>query len=145
MARLGTGWHAEGARLDGTGEKLMPGNWTSAAYACLMVALYVAEPSQVDLTVRDRVRIDRVTAGGAEQHGELLQPGTTSVRFAAGTYYFRSTRDVDVQLADGAAVQVTTETRNDKDPWPLPKPTVDQLPDAKGDTPPDRVPTLTVR
>jgi hypothetical protein len=106
-----------------------------------MVALYVAEPSHIHLTVHDRVRIDRLTATGVEQQGALLQPGTTTVHLAAGTYYLRSTRDVDVQLADNAAVRVTTETRNDKDPWPSPKLGLE----AKGDTPPDRVPTLTVR
>src|SRR3954471_18439843 len=70
--------------------RYMPGRWTNAAYTCLMVALYVAEPSHVQLTVQDRVRIDRVTASGVEQHGELMQPGTTSVHLAEGTYYFRT-------------------------------------------------------
>jgi hypothetical protein len=124
----------------------MPGRWTNTAYTCLMVALYVAEPSHIQLTVQDRVRIDRVTATGVEQHGELMQPGTASVYLTEGVYYFRSTRDVQVHLAGNAAVRVLAESRGDKDPWPLPKPTVvDPLPVAKGDTPPDRVPTLTVR
>jgi len=122
----------------------MPGRWTNAAYTCLMVALYVAEPSQVQLTVQDRVRIDRVTASGVEQHGELLQPGTTSVHLAEGTYYFRTTQDVQVQLADNAAVQVATVSGGDKDDPPRP-PVGAALPAALGDAPPDRVPTLTVR
>jgi hypothetical protein len=122
----------------------MPGRWTNAAYTCLMVALYVAEPSHIQLTVQDRVRIDRITATGAEQHGELVQPGTTSVYLAEGTYYFRTTQNAHVQLADNAAVRVIAENRNDKDDWPAPK-VADPLPVAKGDTAPDRVPTLTVR
>jgi hypothetical protein len=122
----------------------MPGRWTSAAYTCLMVALYVAEPSHIHLTVRDRVRIDRITATGVEQHGELIQPGTTSVHLAEGTYYFRSTQDVHVQLAENAAVRVIADARNDKDDPPRPI-VADPLPAALGDSAPDRVPTLTVR
>jgi hypothetical protein len=108
-----------------------------------MVALYVAQPSHIHLTVQDRVRIDRVTATGVEQHGELIQPGTTSVHLAEGTYYFRSTQDVLVRIAENAAVQVIADT-NDKDDPPRPK-VAAPLPAALGDTAPDRVPTLTVR
>jgi hypothetical protein len=42
----------------------MPDRWSATAYASLMVALYVAEPSQVELTVHDHVRIERVTDTG---------------------------------------------------------------------------------
>jgi len=52
----------------------MPGRWTAAAYTCLMVALYVAEPAVVSLTVHDHVQLDRVTGTGAERHGGLLPP-----------------------------------------------------------------------
>ena len=48
-----------------------------------------------------------------------------------------------VQLADNAAVQVVSDLV-DKDPLPGPK-VDDALPVAKGDTGPDRMPTLTVR
>ena len=70
----------------------VPGRWTAAAgYSCLMVALYVAEPAIVSLTVHDHVQLDRVTGTSAERHGALLPPGTTPVRLAAGTYVFRTT------------------------------------------------------
>jgi len=122
----------------------MPGRWMAAAgYSSLMVALYVAEPAVVSLTVHDHVQIDRVTGTSAERHGDLVPPGTTAVRLAAGTYLFRTTGDAQVQLGEHTAVHVLAITQtNDKD-GPPPFPT-QALPAAKGDSPPDHVPTLTV-
>jgi hypothetical protein len=71
----------------------MPGRWTAAAYTCLMVALYVAEPTVVHLTVHDHVQLDRLTGTSAERYGDLAPPGTTPVSLAAGTYVFRTTGD----------------------------------------------------
>ena len=124
----------------------MPGRWTAAAgYSCLMVALYVAEPAIVSLTVHDHVQLDQVTGTSAERHGDLLPPGTTPVRLAAGTYVFRTTADAQVQLDKGAPVEVTAVPLSDKDKWPDPPPVVaTPLPAARGGGPPDHVPTLTV-
>lgn len=108
-----------------------------------MVALYVAEPAVVSLTVHDHVQLDQVTGTSAQRHGSLIPPGTTQVRLAAGTYLFRTTADAQVQLAEGAPVHVLAVTQaNDKDgDWPDP---LKALPGAKGDSPPDHVPALTV-
>ena len=123
----------------------MPGRWPAAAYTCLMVALYVAEPAIVNLTVHDHVRLDRLTGTSAERHGDLVPPGTTPVRLAAGTYVFRTTADAQVQLNEGTPVEVTAVSLSDKDKWPDPPPVAtNPLPAARGDGPPDRVPTLTV-
>ena len=123
----------------------MPGRWTVAGYTCLMVALYVAEPAVVNLTVHDHVQLDRVTGTSAERHGGLISPGTTQVRLAAGTYVFRTTADAQVQLSQGATVQVTAVPLSDKDKWPDPPPVVTNPPAAaRGDGPPNHVPTLTV-
>ena len=120
----------------------MPGYWAAAAYSSLMVALYVAEPAIVSLTVHDHVRLDRVTGTSAERHGGLLPPGTTPVRLAAGTYVFRTTGDAQVQLSEDTPVHVHAVTLAEtKDPPPDPPKAV---PDARGDVPPDHVPTLTV-
>src|SRR5947209_15290309 len=101
--------------------RLMPGPWAAAAYTSLMVALYVAEPAIVNLTVHDHVQLDRLTGTSAERHGGLLPPGTTPVRLAAGTYVFRTTGDAQVQLNKGAAVEVTAvPLSDDKDKWPDP-------------------------
>ena len=124
----------------------VPGRWTAAAYTCLMVALYVAEPAVVNLTVHDHVQLDRVTGTSAERYGNLLPPGTTPVHLAAGTYVFRTTADAQVQLDEDAPVEViavpcrTTRTsgRILFPPWLRP------LPAARGDSPPDHVPALTV-
>ena len=117
----------------------MPGRWTAAAYTSLMVALYVAEPAVVSLTVHDHVRLDRVTGTSAERYGSLLPPGTTPVHLAAGTYIFRTTRDAQVQLAEGSPVHVLAATQvNGKDDPP------EHVLAAMGDSPPDHVPTLTV-
>ena len=48
----------------------MPGRWTAAAYTCLTVALTVAEPAVVSLTVHDHAQLDRLTGTSAERHGE---------------------------------------------------------------------------
>jgi hypothetical protein len=107
-----------------------------------MVAMYVAEPSQVTLTVQDHVRVDRVTVAGVHRYGELLRPGTTTVDLAEGSYLFRTTRDAQVALADATAVRVVAlATTNNKDTFPESKETVVA---AKGDTLPDHVPALTV-
>lgn len=97
----------------------VPGRWTAAAYTCLMVALTVAEPAVVTLTVHDHVQLDRVTGTGAERHGDLVPPGTTPVHLAAGTYVFRTTADAQVQLDKGAPVEATAVLlSDDKDKWP---------------------------
>ena len=123
----------------------VPGNWTAAAYTSLMVALFVAEPAIVSLTVHDHVQLDRLTGTSAERHGDLLPPGTTPVRLAAGTYVFRTTADAQVQLGEGAQVHVLAVTQvNGKDgSWPDPS-MAQALPAAMGDSPPDHVPALTV-
>jgi hypothetical protein len=122
----------------------VPGRWTAAAYTCLMVALYVAEPAIVSLTVHDHVQLDRVTGTSAERHGGLVPPGTTQVRLAAGTYVFRTTGDAQVQLGEDTPVRVLAVTQaNDKDGnWP--DPSMAQALDGRGDGPPDHVPTLTM-
>ena len=121
----------------------MPGRWTAAAYTSLMVALYVAEPAVVSLTVHDHVQLDRLTGTSAERHGDLVPPGTTPVHLSAGTYIFRTTADAQVQL-EGAQVHVLAATQvNGKDDPPE-HIMAQALPAAMGDSLPDHVPTLTV-
>jgi hypothetical protein len=109
-----------------------------------MVALYAAGPTIVTLTVHDHVQLDRVTGTSAERYGGLLSPGTTPVRLDEGTYVFRTTTDAQVRLGDGAPVRVHAVAQpNDKDIFPDPG-SVHVMLAAKGDSPPDHVPTLTV-
>jgi hypothetical protein len=124
----------------------MAGRWSAAAgYSCLMVALYVAAPAIVTLTVHDHVQLDRVTGTSAERHGGLVPPGTTPVHLAAGTYLFRTTGDAKVQLGEHTPVHVLAVTQpNDKQGGPIEFQQAQALPGLKGDSPPDHVPTLTV-
>lgn len=117
---------------------------SATAYTCLTVALFVTEPSNVHLTVQDHVRIDRITDAAVERHGELVPPGTTALQLPMGTYLFRTGSDAEVRLDPAAAVQVVVvpnNKTNDPDLLPAGVP----IPAAKGDTPPDWEPTLTVR
>src|SRR5689334_3261062 len=89
------------------GGRCSPGRWTAAAaYTSLMVALFVAEPAIVSLTVHDHVQLERVTGTSAERHGGLIPPGTTPVLLAAGTYVFRTTGDAQVRLGEHTHVRV---------------------------------------
>jgi len=122
----------------------------ASSYAFLTVALFVAAGSAtVELTVQDHVRVDRVTAAGPQRVGGLVRPGTTALRLAEGTYMFRTGRDAQVKVVDGAAVEaVAVPSAGTKTAWP-PPPAADAarvglIPADAGDTPPDRVPELTV-
>ena len=122
----------------------MPDRWSATAYACLMVALYVTESSQVELTVQDHVRVDRLTSAGAERHGDLIPPGTTTLHLAEGRYVFRTTRDAQLRVSDPAVVRLAAVVNpNDKDIWPDSHIAQGPL-TARGDAAPDRVPALSV-
>jgi hypothetical protein len=112
------------------------------------VALFVAGSAAVELTVQDHVRVDRVTAAGAQRVGNLVQPGTTALRLAEGTYMFRTGQDVRVRVADGAAVEVVAvQNSGTKTAWPPPPAAAAwtrPIPADAGDTLPDSVPELTV-
>jgi hypothetical protein len=123
-----------------------------AVYAALMVVLYVHASSDIELTARETVRLDRLAyseADGfvAERHGDLLEPGTTQVRLAEGVYHFRTAHDAQLRVADPDSVTVVAPSVNDdpKDPWP---PSVSAVHAAafggRGAASPDRTPVLTV-
>jgi hypothetical protein len=116
----------------------MPNPLSATAYTCLTVALFVTEPSHIQLMVQDHVRVDRVTDATVERHGDLLQPGTTSVYLPEGSYVFRTSQDAKVRLDNAAAVRVVALAAQDKEGWPDPPLAT------KGDSAPDRVPTLRI-
>jgi hypothetical protein len=110
-----------------------------------MVALYVAEPAVVSLTVHDHIQLDRFNGASAERYGDLVPPGTTPVHLAAGTYVFRTIADAQVQVSEDAAIEVTAvRAPADKGDWPDLAAAHTPLPAAKGDSLPDHMPTLTV-
>jgi len=121
----------------------------------LAVVLYIAAPTTIMLTAHETVRIDRLErseASGvtASRHGELLQPGTSTVQLDRGIYHLRTAGDARLHVTDPDRVTVTTSSI-DKciDPPPL----LSSAPDddalmafagAKGDGMPDHIPALTV-
>jgi len=89
----------------------------------LHVAVDVDEPSVVELTVRETVRLDRIrtTDQGqvAEQHGELLRAGTQRLELGPGRFMLKTMTDTDLRIVHGG---VRTATFSGKDPWPPPPP-----------------------
>jgi len=103
----------------------------STLYACLLAALYVYEPSHVEVSTHETVRLDRLAYSQADgwtvqRHGDLLQPGTTTVGLEPGVYRFRTTTDAQVRLGQDSSVTVVTPptTNGDKDVPPMPRPKV---------------------
>lgn len=116
----------------------------------LQVTVEVREPSVVELTVQERVQIDRVraTARGAvaERHGRLLEPGVNTLALAPGKFFFKTMTDADLRVVSGG---LDTQTGGGKQLPPQPPIRTDGAPDpgplgVKGDDPPGSPPTLTV-
>ena len=114
----------------------------------LQVSLHAREPSVVEVTVRDRVQLDRLTPSPygylAERHGRLLDPGTTTVALEPGHYFFKTLSDANLRVVAGAVA--TRAATDPKDPWPQPPPESagSPAPTGKGDDPPGELPSLTI-
>ena len=111
----------------------------------LHVSLHAREPSVVEVTVGDRVQLDRVTPSQhgriAERHGRLLDPGTTTVALEPGHYFFKTLSDTHLRVVSGGRATVVA-TANDKDgTFPDPHGTA---PDPRGDEAPGERPSLTI-
>ena len=112
----------------------------------LQVSLHAREPSIVELTVAERVQLDRLHPSQqgyvAERHGSLLEPGMTTLTLAQGHYFFKTLSDVNLKVIRGG-VDTSTHTNNKTAIPPVP-PKVGDPPDAKGDEPTGELPTLTL-
>ena len=110
----------------------------------LQVALHTREPSVVELTVRERVQLDRITpsqhGGIAERHGALLEPGVNTLALAQGHYFFKTLSDAHLHVVRGGID--AKPIAFDKDPWPDPPPKA--VPNAKGDDADGELPQLTI-
>lgn len=113
----------------------------------LQVTLDVREPSVVELTVGDRVQLDRLTRCEdrqvPERHGSLLQPGLTTLALAPGSYFFKTLSDAHLKVVRGG-VQTAAADTDPKDPWPPPPPPGALPPGGKGDEPAGEMPSFTV-
>jgi hypothetical protein len=109
----------------------------------LKVTLHAHEPSVVEVTVGDRVQLDRMMPSPhgyrAERHGRLLAPGTTTVALEPGHYFFKTLSDAHLRVVSGGEATVVA-TANDKD-GTFPDPHVT---DSRGDEIPGELPSLTV-
>lgn len=110
----------------------------------LRVALHAREPSLVELTVSERVQLDRITPSPhgdiAERHGALLEPGVNTLALAQGHYFFKTLSDAHLHIVRGGID--AKPIAFDKDPWPDPPPKA--VPNAKGDDTGDELPQLTI-
>jgi hypothetical protein len=109
----------------------------------LQVALHVKQPSVVELTVGDKVQLDRLMPVShgyvAERHGDLVGPGVTMLRLDQGCYFFKTLSDAHLRVVQGG-VETAVATIG-KDP---PSPPPDAGPGFRGDAPAGEAPVLTV-
>jgi hypothetical protein len=111
----------------------------------LQVALHAREPSVIELTVRERVQLDRITPSQhgciAKRHGALLEPGVNTLALAQGHYFFKTLSDTHLHVVRGGVD--TTPIANTKDGSGSPDgPKV--APNALGDDTPGELPELTI-
>jgi hypothetical protein len=115
----------------------------------LQVSLHVNQPSVVELTVEDKVQLDRLTPAShgyvAERHGDLLHPGVTTLELEQGFYLFKTLSDAHLKVVHGG-VHTSVTVTDPKDPWPPPVMSDETPPSAvvKGDEPSGEAPALTV-
>jgi hypothetical protein len=111
----------------------------------LQVTLEAREASTIELTVGERVQLDRLTPSPrgsiAERHGGLLEPGTTRLDLERGFYSFKTLSDANLRVVCGGVD--TASTVGDKDPWPDPPPRLTP-PGSLGDEAPGEQPSFTV-
>jgi hypothetical protein len=116
----------------------------------LQVTLDVHEPSVVELTVADKVQLDRLTRSShgfvAERHRALLEPGVATLALDPGLYFFKTLRDANLRVVRGG-VNTGVSTNSKDDPFPdqtgaqsNPPP----APDPRGDEIDGEMPSLTV-
>jgi hypothetical protein len=110
----------------------------------LQVVLQVREQSVIDLTVGERIQLDRLTPSHRgyipERHGGLLDPGTTTMTLAEGRYCFKTLSGAHLHVVRGG-VDVDPMPDNKEEDWPDP---TKGVVGSRGDEPTGESPTLTV-
>jgi hypothetical protein len=106
----------------------------------LQVSLHVKQPSVVELTVEDKVQLDRLTPVShgyvAERHGDLIEPGVTTLHLDQGRYFFKTLSEAHLRVVQGG-IDTAVADGSIKEP-PAPPPII------RGDAPAGEVPMLTV-
>ena len=108
----------------------------------LQVTLEVREPSTVELTVGEKVQLDRLSESPrgyvAERHDKLLDRGLTRLSLEPGLYFFRTLSNANLEVVrGGVTARAAGDGGKDLPPPPL-------VPGARGDEPAGDVPTFTI-
>jgi hypothetical protein len=91
----------------------------------LQVSIHAREPSVVEVTVGDRVQLDRLAPSRhgyvAERLGRLLDPGLNTVALPPGDYCFKTLSDAHLRVVTGGVTTgIATGTKGSlPDPPPL--------------------------
>jgi hypothetical protein len=116
----------------------------------LQVSMHAREPSVVEVTVGDRVQLDRLTPSPrgylAERLGRVLDPGVHTVALEPGDYFFKTLSDAHLRVVTGGVTAGVIA--HDKGDWPDPPATGGgtglPAPAPMGDGVPGELPRLTV-
>jgi hypothetical protein len=116
----------------------------------LHVSIHAREPSVVELTVGDRVQLDRLTPSPhgylAERLSRLLDPGSTTVSLEPGTYFFKTLSDANLRVVTGGVTAgIALDTKGGTpDPPASGGGTSLPAPDGAGDEVPGELPSFTI-
>jgi hypothetical protein len=109
----------------------------------LQVTLHAKEPSVVELDLREKVQLDRLSPSEngtvAERMGKLLGPGKATVELARGFYAFKTLSDASLRVVRGGVDASTSAAGKDERPDPTVVP-----PPIRGDQPSGEIPRFTV-
>jgi hypothetical protein len=108
----------------------------------LQVSLHAREASVVELTVEERVQLDRVTRTPQgcvpERHGNLLEPGVSTIALEPGHYFFKTLSPASLHVIRGG-VDTSVHTHDKDGGWPDPS-----VVNGLGDEAPGEPPAFTV-
>jgi hypothetical protein len=115
----------------------------------LQVTLHARESSVVELTVEERIQLDRLTPSPrgciAERHGSLLEPGVNTLALAQGHYFFKTLSGANLRVVRGGVTTGIGAHNKTNDPTLPPRANdAPPVPDAKGDDVAGEVPRFTV-
>jgi hypothetical protein len=98
----------------------------------LRVSLDVKQPSIVELTVGENVQLDRLVPSTdcyvAERHGDLINPGATTLALEQGLYAFKTLSSAHLKVVQGGVMTAVGNGTKSSWPDPPPSPGVGRLP-----------------
>ena len=117
----------------------------------LQVTLDVREPSVIELTIGDKVQLDRLTPSDhgyvPVRHGAVLDPGAATLALERGFYLFRTLCDANLKVVRGGCHATPSRGPVKCIPPPPFSKTDDEgapAPTARGDEGQGELPNLTV-